>query len=67
METLVQAVQAKTFSRRKLYLPREHGATAMLLSPIFAPPSWLGPGIGANLRFLWRHSPLCPQKILLCC
>jgi hypothetical protein len=35
METLVQAVQAKTFSRRKLYLPREHGATAMLLSPIF--------------------------------
>lgn len=33
MQTVAQAVPAKA-SRSKIYLPREHGATAMLLTPI---------------------------------
>jgi len=36
MQTLEQAVPIKAASRTKAYLPREHGATAMLLTPIFA-------------------------------
>ncbi len=36
MRTLAQAVPAKALSRPKMYLPREHGATAMLLTPIFS-------------------------------
>lgn len=36
MQTLAQAVPAKTSTRSKVYLPREHGATAMLLTPIVA-------------------------------
>jgi hypothetical protein len=36
MRTLAQAIPAETLHRRKLYLPREHGATAMLLTPIFS-------------------------------
>jgi hypothetical protein len=36
MRTLAQAVPAKASNRPKLYLPREHGATAMLLTPIFS-------------------------------
>jgi hypothetical protein len=36
MRTIAQAVPAKTISHRKAYLPREHGATAMLLTPIFS-------------------------------
>lgn len=35
MRTLAQAAPATT-KRHKIYLPREHGATAMLLTPIFA-------------------------------
>lgn len=34
MQTLAQAVPAKASNRPKAYLPREHGATAMLLTPI---------------------------------
>lgn len=36
MQTMAQAVPAITSSRPKMYLPREHGATAMLLTPIFS-------------------------------
>ena len=34
MENLAQAAPAKAPNRTKAYLPREHGATAMLLTPI---------------------------------
>ncbi|MFZ0392952.1 MAG: YwiC-like family protein [Terracidiphilus sp.] len=34
MQTLAQAVPLKASNRGKVYLPREHGATAMLLTPI---------------------------------
>ena len=34
MQTLAQAVRIKASNRGKVYLPREHGATAMLLTPI---------------------------------
>ena len=34
MQTSVQAITAKAPKRPKIYLPREHGATAMLLTPI---------------------------------
>lgn len=34
MQTLAQALPAKAPNRSKVYLPREHGATAMLLTPI---------------------------------
>src|SRR5579864_8646826 len=36
MENLAQAIPPKTPNRAKAYLPREHGATAMLLTPIFS-------------------------------
>jgi len=36
MATLPQTVPAAPIARPKLYLPREHGATAMLLTPIFS-------------------------------
>jgi hypothetical protein len=40
MQTMAQAVPARVSAREsnrgKVYLPREHGATAMLLTPIFA-------------------------------
>ena len=36
MQTFAQAVPAKISNRSKVYLPREHGATAMLLTPIFS-------------------------------
>ena len=36
MKTPAQAVPAKASNRSKAYLPREHGATAMLLTPIFS-------------------------------
>lgn len=36
MQTPVQTAPAKPSRRTKLYLPREHGATAMLLTPIFS-------------------------------
>ena len=36
MRTLAQAVPTKASNRHKMYLPREHGATAMLLTPIFS-------------------------------
>jgi len=36
MQTLAQAVPPKISNRPKVYLPREHGATAMLLTPIFS-------------------------------
>lgn len=36
METLAQAVPKKASTRTKTYFPREHGATAMLLTPIFS-------------------------------
>lgn len=36
MRTLAQAVPTKSVNRSKMYLPREHGATAMLLTPIFS-------------------------------
>ncbi len=36
MRTLAQAAPANTVKRPKMYLPREHGATAMLLTPIFS-------------------------------
>lgn len=49
MRTLVQAIPAETLHRRKLYLPREHGATAMLLTPIFSV---------AVLARAWRWSEL---------
>ncbi len=32
----MQAIPAERTTRNKLYLPREHGATAMLLTPIFS-------------------------------
>jgi len=35
MQTIAQAVMAKPPIHSKAYLPREHGATAMLLTPIF--------------------------------
>lgn len=35
MQTLAQTVPAKASGRSKTYFPREHGATAMLLTPIF--------------------------------
>lgn len=34
MQTVAQAVRANPSNHSKLYLPREHGATAMLLTPI---------------------------------
>ena len=49
MQTLAQAVPAKAASRPKVYLPREHGATAMLLTPIFSV---------ALLARSWRWSEL---------
>ncbi len=36
MQTLALAIPAKASRRPKAYLPREHGATAMLLTPIFS-------------------------------
>ena len=36
MNTLAQTIPATAPQRSKLYLPREHGATAMLLTPIVA-------------------------------
>ena len=36
MQTLTPANPTKTLNRPKAYLPREHGATAMLLTPIFS-------------------------------
>ena len=36
MHTLAQAIPATAPPRTRLYLPREHGATAMLLTPIVA-------------------------------
>ena len=36
MHTLAQTIPATAPQRAKLYLPREHGATAMLLTPIVA-------------------------------
>jgi hypothetical protein len=36
MQTIAKAVQANVSSRPKTYLPREHGATAMLLTPVFS-------------------------------
>lgn len=36
MQALAQTVSAKASNRTKAYLPREHGATAMLLTPIFS-------------------------------
>jgi len=36
MQTAAQAAPAKVSNRSRLYLPREHGATAMLLTPIFS-------------------------------
>lgn len=36
MRTVAQAIPAKASNRPKIYLPREHGATAMLLTPIFS-------------------------------
>lgn len=36
MAAFAQAAQAKTTNRPKRYFPREHGATAMLLTPIFS-------------------------------
>jgi hypothetical protein len=36
MQTTVPAVPIKTPGHSKIYLPREHGATAMLLTPIFS-------------------------------
>jgi hypothetical protein len=49
MQTVARAAQAKLSSRSKMYLPREHGATAMLLTPIF--------GV-AILARSWRWSEL---------
>jgi hypothetical protein len=49
MQTLAQAVPAKASNRPKIYLPREHGATAMLLTPIFSV---------AILARTWRWSEL---------
>lgn len=49
MQTLEQAVPAKASHRPKAYLPREHGATAMLLTPIFSV---------AILARAWRWSEL---------
>ena len=36
MQTLAQTLPAEAPKRSKVYLPREHGATAMLLTPIFS-------------------------------
>lgn len=36
MQTLAQGIGAEASNRSKVYLPREHGATAMLLTPIFS-------------------------------
>ncbi len=49
METLAQAVPTNTSRRAKVHLPREHGATAMLLTPIFC---------AAILARAWRWSEL---------
>jgi hypothetical protein len=49
MQTIAQAFPAKATNRVKIYLPREHGATAMLLTPIFSV---------AILARTWRWSEL---------
>ena len=49
MRTLAQALPANASNRPKIYLPREHGATAMLLTPIFSV---------AILARTWRWSEL---------
>ncbi|MGC9224907.1 MAG: YwiC-like family protein [Terracidiphilus sp.] len=49
MQMLAQTIPTKTSSRTKVYLPREHGATAMLLTPIFS---------AALLARAWRWSEL---------
>jgi hypothetical protein len=49
MQTIAQAIPVKASNRPKVYLPREHGATAMLLTPI------LGVAILART---WRWSEL---------
>ena len=49
MQSLAQANPAKASNRSKIYLPREHGATAMLLTPIFSV---------AILARTWRWSEL---------
>ena len=49
MQTLAQAIPIKASNRPKIYLPREHGATAMLLTPIFSV---------AILARTWRWSEL---------
>ncbi len=49
MNTVVQALPVMASTRGKIYLPREHGATAMLLTPIF--------GV-AILARAWRWSEL---------
>lgn len=36
MQTLTGSVATRASNRAKVYLPREHGATAMLLTPIFS-------------------------------
>jgi len=49
VESVAQAVPVKALSRSKVYLPREHGATAMLLTPIV--------GVAVLARS-WRWSEL---------
>lgn len=49
MQTLAQAIPIKAPNRPRTYLPREHGATAMLLTPIFSV---------AILARTWRWSEL---------
>ena len=49
MKILAQALPAEAHKHPKIYLPREHGATAMLLTPIFSV---------AILARTWRWSEL---------
>lgn len=49
MKILAQALPAEAHKHPKMYLPREHGATAMLLTPIFSV---------AILARTWRWSEL---------
>ena len=49
METVMPTIAARPAKRSRLFLPREHGATAMLLTPIFC---------AAILARIWRWSEL---------
>ena len=64
MQTLAQAVPLKASNRSKVYIPREHGATAMLLTPIVSVAILARSWHWSELAVLAAASPPWPQKIL---